>query len=188
MIPHFWQTIEGFFDPSDFMFYKWIVDNTTGPAHFVEIGSFKGLSSSFMAVEIANSGKQIQFDCVDTWEGSEEHQAGQVCEDSDVVNNALFDAFTRNMKPVEGFYSPKRMTSVESAATYADNSLDWVFIDAAHDYDSVKADITAWSNKVKIGGILSGHDYGHPPVAKAVNELLGPLPSIGACWYGTRYK
>ena len=60
-----------------------MLEKFSGPAHFVEIGSYKGRSSSYMAVEIVNSGKSITFDCVDTWKGSEEHQQGQSFEDLD---------------------------------------------------------------------------------------------------------
>jgi hypothetical protein len=41
----------------------------------------------------------------------------------------------------------------------ADGSLDFVFIDGAHDYETVKQDITDWAPKVRSGGIVSGHDY-----------------------------
>lgn len=49
--------------------------------------------------------------------------------------------------------------SVEAAPDFADASLDAVYIDAAHDYGSFKADLLAWAPKVKPGGIISGHDY-----------------------------
>jgi hypothetical protein len=75
------------------------------------------------------------------------------------------------------------MSSIEAAETYLDNSLDFVFIDAAHDYDSVKQDIISWLPKVKKGGIISGHDYPHLPVRRSVNELLTKVGFIGACWW-----
>jgi beta-1,4-mannosyl-glycoprotein beta-1,4-N-acetylglucosaminyltransferase len=182
-LSHYAHTVDGFFNVGDFEYYKKVVVNAVDQNHFVEIGSYKGRSSSYMAVEIANSGKQITFDCVDTWQGSEEHQAGQLFQDVDVVNNRLYDVFLKNMEPVKGFYNAKRMRSLEAAATYADASIDMVFIDAAHDYDSVHADILAWAPKVKSGGIISGHDFPHPPVRRAVDELLGDVMSIGDCWY-----
>ena len=182
-IPHFYKKVDGFFNDHDFIFLRKMLEKFSGPAHFVEIGSYKGRSSSYLAVEIVNSGKSITFDCVDTWQGSEEHQQGQSYEDSDVVNKQLYDVFISNMKPVEGYYNAKRMTSVEAAETYSDNSLDFVFIDAAHDYDSVKQDIISWLPKVKIGGIISGHDYPYLPVRQAVNELLTKVGFIGACWW-----
>lgn len=184
-IPHFWQSIPGFFLDWDTQFYKFIIDQFQGAAHFVEIGSYKGRSSSYMAVEIINSGKNIKFDCVDTWMGSEEHQKGQYSEDQDVVNDRLFDVFNNNMKPVEGHYNTIRLDSVSAASNYPDRSLDFVFIDAAHDYESVKQDIIAWLPKVKIGGIISGHDYHHPPVVQAVSEMLPDASGVYACWMTT---
>ncbi len=52
-----------------------------------------------------------------------------------------------------------RMTSEEAAREIADASLDFVYLDARHDYKSVKEDIALWYPKVKPGGVLAGHDY-----------------------------
>ena len=72
-----------------------------------------------------------------------------------------------------------RMTSLEAAEAIADHSLDFAFIDARHDYESVKEDLQAWFDKIKPGGILAGHDYadGHHPqgrfgVKRAVDEFF----------------
>ena len=45
---------------------------------------------------------------------------------------------------------------------FADNSLDFVYIDANHQDPYVTQDITAWQGKVRPGGILAGHDYARP--------------------------
>lgn len=42
-----------------------------------------------------------------------------------------------------------------------DQSLDFIFIDASHDEDSVFEDLTNYAPKVKPGGLWSGHDYGN---------------------------
>lgn len=55
-----------------------------------------------------------------------------------------------------------REYSLEAVKMFKDGSLDFVYIDAAHDYESVYSDIKAWSKKVKTGGIVSGHDYTDP--------------------------
>ena len=62
---HFYQSIEGFFSFKEL--YKEQVLKASDNAHFVEVGVYLGRSASYMAVEIANSGKDIKFDCVDTW-------------------------------------------------------------------------------------------------------------------------
>ena len=89
------------------------------------------------------------------------------------------------MKPVEGHYTPIKMESVEAAKLYEDESLDFVFIDAAHDYQNVKNDILAWYPKIKIGGKLGGHDYNWGTVRGAVHDLLHykPLFTDHVCWY-----
>ncbi len=66
--------------------------------------------------------------------------------------------------------------SVEVAKTIPDGSLDFVFIDADHSYEAVKADIAAWAPKVRHMGIVAGHDYyvfessGKDDVIRAVDE------------------
>jgi hypothetical protein len=177
-IPHFFHNIEGWFNYISI--YSYAVEQADNGDHFVEVGAWKGKSTSFMAVEIANSGKQIQFDVVDTWKGSLEHQSDDL-----VKRDELYNLFLNNMKPAEGYFTPKRMTSLEAAATYKDNSLSFVMLDASHEYEDVKADILAWLPKVQSGGILSGDDYHHtwPGVMQAVQELLPDVQIVdGVTW------
>lgn len=49
--------------------------------------------------------------------------------------------------------------------------LDFVYIDAAHDYRSVWADLTAWWPRIKVGGIIAGHDYKNSCVRKNLVEV-----------------
>lgn len=185
MIPHFYQTIQGW-DAGITPLYKKMVDSapSTKWLHFVEVGTWKGRSAAFMAVEIANSGKKIKFECVDTWQGTVED--GHL-EDQHIKNGTLYEHFVQNMLPVEKYYKPRISTSLDAACNYDDNSLDFVFIDAAHDYDNVKADIIAWLPKIKPQGVLAGHDMFHPPVAKAVNEILEkPVRFNKQCWTYTK--
>lgn len=70
-----------------------------------------------------------------------------------------------------------RTTSEDAARTFSETGLnvdgtDLVFIDALHDYEHVKQDIALWWPKVRIGGMLTGHDFNHkwPGVERAVAE------------------
>ena len=49
--------------------------------------------------------------------------------------------------------------SVEASKDFADESIDFVYIDANHSYASVESDILAWFPKVRVGGIIGGHDF-----------------------------
>ena len=62
--------------------------------------------------------------------------------------------------------------SSEAVKEFEDNSLDFVYIDANHNYEFVKEDIELWYPKVKISGVLGGHDYEfhEAGVKKAVDE------------------
>lgn len=52
-----------------------------------------------------------------------------------------------------------RKTSMEAIEDFADESLDFVYIDANHDFRYIAEDLCEWTKKVKKGGIVSGHDY-----------------------------
>lgn len=66
-----------------------------------------------------------------------------------------------------------RGLTTEMAKEVEDNSLGLVYIDAAHDYNSVKNDISAWFSKLVHGGIMGFHDFQVPQygVKQAVTEF-----------------
>jgi hypothetical protein len=73
-----------------------------------------------------------------------------------------------------------RTTSVEASARVPRHSLDFVYLDARHDYASVMEDLHAWYDRVRPGGIIAGHDFldGRRPegefgVRSAVTRFFG---------------
>jgi len=54
---------------------------------------------------------------------------------------------------------------------FEDESLDFVFIDADHTYEGVKKDTLNWAKKVKLGGLVSGHDSNYPSIQKFIQEI-----------------
>jgi predicted O-methyltransferase YrrM len=56
-------------------------------------------------------------------------------------------------------YVMLKKTSMEALESFEDSSLDFVYIDGDHRYKYVKEDIEGWARKVRVGGIVSGHDY-----------------------------
>jgi len=195
MIAHFYESITGWFDwPS---LYREAVSAALIGAHFVEVGAWLGKSTAFLAVEIANSGNPIQLDVVDTWDGTPGDVLMQhwMNKHPEGPYGHFLESMRRGGVQVQfldeviewGGVHPLRMSSIRAAELYADQSLDFVFIDAAHDYASVKADVLAWLPKVKAGGTLAGHDYSNEPgVQRAVDELLPHatihLPEVEDGW------
>lgn len=177
---HFYQNIQGWFIYQEI--YDIAVQSAKDGDHFVEVGSWRGRSTAYMAVNILNSGKKIRFDAVDTWRGSLDEEVHQ--QDPSVVNDTLYDEFLSNMAPVKDIVNPIRMTSLEAAELYEDNSLDFVLIDGSHAYEDVHADITRWLAKLKPGALIAGDDYEWPGVKQAVNELLPEFTHFEriGCW------
>jgi hypothetical protein len=64
-----------------------------------------------------------------------------------------------------------RKNSHEAHRDIPDNSLDFCYIDASHDFLDILADIQDYYPKVKENGYLCGHDYNLKGVNKAVNLL-----------------
>ena len=167
---HFYKKIQGWF------MYKKAYDIAINRAqdgyHFVEVGAWKGMSTSYMAVNIINSGKKVQFDDVDTWEGTPNEDNHTT--DPAIINGTLYNEFLSNIAPVKDIINPIKMSSREAVSLYKDNSLDFVLIDGSHEYEEVKHDITEWLKKVKPGGMMAGDDYTNwwPGVVRAVDELI----------------
>ena len=75
--------------------------------------------------------------------------------------------------------------SWKMAEQVKDKSLDFVFIDASHDFDSVIKDLIAWAPKVRHKGILCGHDINMEGVKKALQNrrIRFKEAGIDKVWY-----
>lgn len=119
----------------------------------LEIGSWKGMTTSVLAKTVESFGGRVF--AVDNWEGSSTpHHRNQVSKID------VFSAFRQNMEilGLSNLVHPLFMDSLVASSIFANSSLDLVFIDADHKYEHAKQDIEIWLPKVKIGGIICGHD------------------------------
>ncbi len=158
---HYYQSVTGAFTfPNLYRKVCTIFDN----AEFVEVGVCYGQSSVFMGVEIINQKKNIKLNLVDSWDENFE--------------KGMYDSFMNTIQPIKQEMGDKlniiRDLSVNASKKFNDNSLDFIFIDACHDYECVKEDLHVWYPKLKKDGIIAGHDYydGHVGVEQAVNEFF----------------
>ncbi len=158
-----YQSIEGWFDFDDIYELALRRCSARKAARFVEVGAYKGRSTCFMAERLAETGLDVTFDVVDTFAG-----------DDDVGHADLWPEFAANLERA-GLLSrltAHRRPSVETAADFADQSLDFVFIDARHTYEATREDLAAWWPKVKPGGLLAGHEYLHAPGVRAAVDAF----------------
>lgn len=139
---HYWLDLPGpvWFSGADI--YGRFVASAERPAIAVELGAWKGRSTCFMGVEIANSGKPITFYTIDHWRGS----AGEAEQDRDpdAASGQLFEVFQSNIAPVAGYIVPIRSDTASAATRFAADSVDFLYIDASHSYEGVLRDLRAW--------------------------------------------
>ena len=169
---HYYESISGFFDFQDV--YEEQVKLARDGHTFLEIGTYRGKSAAFLAVEIINSGKCILLDVVDPWDGRDcpGLLPGGANEDPDISSSgSTFEVFSKNIEPVAHLIHVNSMTSLQASLLYDDESLDFIFIDGAHDYDNVIQDMKIWWEKLKPGCVLAGHDFPAPGVKRAVLEF-----------------
>lgn len=116
----------------------------------VEIGVERAMYSDVLCRE--NPG--VHLGCVDAWTAYKGYR--------DHVNQAKLDRFYAESQerlrkyPNVTFY---RKFSLDAVHYFKDGSLDFVYIDGNHNIQNVIADLAAWSQKVRAGGIIAGHDF-----------------------------
>ena len=177
--------IEGYCDDNMRKLYKRMVDEAPQVAIFVELGCWKGASTAYLAWCIKQSHKDIWLMAIDTWEGNPEVPESHPVNPKNVDKWKIFDEFQDNLVSVGLFdyVSPMMWDSTDAAILFADETVDFVYIDTDHRYEYVLADINAWLPKVKKGGYIGGHDLSHIDVLKAVREIFGKdYETIGTSW------
>lgn len=86
--------------------------------------------------------------------------------------NELYELINNELSPWKDKYTFYRNKSLDTTEEQIpDNSLDAIFIDGAHDYDNVLADLNFWFKKVKKGGQILGDDYLMTDVSRAVKDF-----------------
>ena len=140
---------------------------------FLEVGVWQGDN----LIPIAQKFPNLKCYGVDPYSGDsfEDYYKGEIMA---LVDSDYYDDL--HHKILQKTTQLKNVKIIKSSSEHAvdgfeDESLDIVFIDARHDYNSCKNDILNWLPKVKRGGVLSGHDYSLSFFGsiESVNELIG---------------
>ena len=104
-------------------------------------GAQVGVGTGRFSKTLCSISIKLKLFAIDTWES----------------NDGLYNKAKIRLEPFT--CQIIRDTSMNTVKKFADNSLDFVFLDEINDYKSIKNNIWEWSKKVRKGGIVAGYNY-----------------------------
>ena len=115
----------------------------------VEIGVARG---EYGKILCSGNSEMLMYG-IDPWEGYKDYR--------DFTSKKTFDGMYNDaLKNLAGLnYNILKMYSIDALDNFKDGSLDFVYIDGNHNFLNVAQDICNWEKKVKVDGIVAGHDY-----------------------------
>lgn len=112
-----------------------------------EIGVYDGLYSEVLCKANPN----IELLCIDPWAKFRGHS-----------QEKMDGIYKRAVDRLSGFNTTLvKKASLDAVRDIPDRSLDFVYIDGLHEFNAVMLDIINWTPKVRVGGIVAGHDFCH---------------------------
>lgn len=155
--PQCWEKlreVNGWFDKNEGALLFEIIKKTPQEITIVEIGTAWGYTAALMAM---TGHKVITIDNYKDLNQSPAHPITHIQ-----------NTFLRTL-PIQFI----KGESIEIAPLFINESIDILFIDTNHEYQSVKQDLENWLPKVKSNGIVLFHDYGSwKGVTEAVDENI----------------
>ncbi len=149
-----------------------------GVGAIVEIGSFKGRSTCFLAAGAKLGGRERVI-AIDHFRGSPEHQAGGSHAIREIIETgSTLGVFKHNLESV-GLTDQVEIivaNSIDAAHSWS-AKIRLLFIDGDHDYDSTKADFDAFARHLCPNALVCFHDVdGWPGVTRFCRH---DLPALG---------
>jgi predicted O-methyltransferase YrrM len=142
-----------------------------GDATVVEIGSWQGRSAVAIGSALRERGGGV-LHAVDPHRDTPLHEATGEAD--------TYAAFAANVEAagLSGCVRPLRASSIEARASFADGSVDLLFVDGSHRYEDVMADIDTWMPALAEGATVAFHDVrSEPGVRRALAERVEPESS-----------
>jgi len=112
----------------------------------VEIGSAEGTSTELFALHA----KEVY--AIDPWEKAVRPNA-QFELDHAKESRQMFEKMAKGYKNIKTI----KKHSLDAVADFEPESIDLIYIDGCH--EEILKDIKGWFSRVKIGGVITGHDY-----------------------------
>jgi predicted O-methyltransferase YrrM len=149
-------------------------------------GAEIGVLQASTSVHLLKSFPDLKLYCVDPfcdYSKDEPERTQESMSQHEITARSRLQVFGERAEIIKNF-------SVEASKQIPDHSLDFVFIDAIHSYEAVKADLEAWYPKVRHDGLIAGHDFSWSGVKEAVQGFIQPIskpgfhtPSTSDVWF-----
>jgi predicted O-methyltransferase YrrM len=177
------NTLPGFLAIQEGVALMSLAASVPGPPSIVEVGSFKGKSTSFLAAGCLFAGHGHVY-AVDHFRGSLEHQKGGIEETREIVNaGTTLPEFQRNITTLglRGYITERIGASSDMAKDW-DKPIRLLFIDGDHSYAGTSADFNTWYPFLDDGAILCMHDYQNhhylDGVTRFIDDVLLQMPEL----------
>jgi len=146
---------------------RFVSDNYKHDITGVEIGVQRGYHSLNMFTVLGDRLQKLYL--IDPWAKDNELDKEHDWFNTLPVAKKVLNRYKDRVVYCKGFSQDEKIIS-----NIPDDSVDFVYIDGNHDYETTKQDIFNFLPKVKLGGVLGGHDMtvGAPGVIQAVQEFI----------------
>lgn len=131
-----------------------IIAQSEGFTHGLELGVQRGLYSKEI---LSNWHNCTEYHLVDLWGHQENYD--DVANVNQDEQNKIYDEAMKNIQPWKNKVRVCQNYTTNCAGDYKDEYFDFIYVDARHDFKGVWDDLVNYWPKLKVGGIMAGHDY-----------------------------
>ncbi len=156
------ESIKGFLDPEEGARLYELAAKTIGLGPCLEVGSYCGKSTVYLAAAVAEAGGQVF--AVDHHRGSEEHQQGEEYHDGSLFDDQVqkMDTFPEFRRTLDRAGLSDAVVPIVAGTRVAGRHwhtpLGMVFIDGGHSEEAALTDYRTWAPHIVPGGVLAIHD------------------------------
>jgi hypothetical protein len=142
----------------------------------LKVGAEIGVERGLFSEKLLRAGLQVTS--IDPWI----HNAAWAYHRTPARMAAIYEEAKAKLAPYPNS-TILRMMSMQAVELFADESLDFCYIDGNHEFRYVAEDIYEWTKKVRKGGIVSGHDYFTPKTTSKAVCAVAPILHAYVGWF-----
>lgn len=150
----------------------------------MEVGVFRG----DFALEILESWRGKLLTLVDPWRHLPDYLDSWNVSDSEMERN--FHHTLTILTSHKARINVLRMRSEQAVKMIENGSCDFIYIDANHSYEAMCRDLRLWFPKLRVEGLMCGHDYFDAEADEQLEPVFGarivPIPKEKLTSYGVK--